>query len=176
MSVGAVAWATVTVPITADPIIITARTIDAALAWTTASPVAARAWATVVVSSTGIPGRRTDAGPAGTETWAAIGVVRATRIIARNTGNAGFGSAVADETWATVAMSQAAVAAHNARNACHARGVASLRTAVGVAGARAVVCDTAGAVIAYLATGTARDAGAASRVALSTLAGITGSR
>jgi len=38
------------------------------------------------------------------------------------------------------------------------------------------VCDTAGAVIAYLATGTARDAGAASRVALSTLAGIAGSR
>ena len=52
-------------------------------------------------------------------------------------------------------MSQAAVAAHNARNACHARGVASLRTAVGVAGARAVVCDTAGAVIARLGTGAA---------------------
>ena len=52
-------------------------------------------------------------------------------------------------------MSQAAVAAHNARNACHARGVASLRTAVGVAGARAVVCDTAGAVIAGLSTGAA---------------------
>ena len=52
-------------------------------------------------------------------------------------------------------MSQAAVAAHNARNACHARGVASLRTAVGVAGARAVVCDTAGAVIARLSTGAA---------------------
>src|SRR5438270_13405131 len=52
-------------------------------------------------------------------------------------------------------MSQAAVAAHNARNACHGRGVASLRTAVGVAGARAVVCDTAGAVIARLSTGAA---------------------
>ena len=52
-------------------------------------------------------------------------------------------------------MSQAAVAAHNARNACHARGVASLRTAVGVAGARAVVCDTAGAAVAGLSTGAA---------------------
>ncbi len=50
-------------------------------------------------------------------------------------------------------MSQAAVAAHNARNACHARGVASLRTAVGVTRASTVVCDTAGAAVARLAAG-----------------------
>jgi hypothetical protein len=73
-------------------------------------------------------------------------------------------------------MGQTAVAARNARNACHARGVASLRTAVGVAGASARICDTTLAVVAGLGGRTRRNTGAAGGIARQALVGITGSR
>jgi len=103
--------------------------------------------AAVAVAGAGSTACTANAGPAGTDPWATVGVASTTGVAVRDTAHALPG-----------------------------RTVAVVGAAVGVAGARARVCDTAGAAVAGLGGRTRRNTGAGAGLARQALLGITGSR